>query len=93
MGNDEDGFVPDEAGKRFLNRRFIFNVQTGSCLVQQNDWRVFQEGTGDGNTLPLAAGKLAVVLADVGVPTVGQFFGKLVHIGELCRHRKARPTP
>ena len=93
MSNDENSFVPDEAGKRFLNRRFIFNVQTGSCLVQQNDWRVFQEGTGDGNALPLAAGKLAVVLADVGVPTAGQFFGKLVHFGELCRRRKARPAP
>ena len=35
--------------------------------------------------MPLAAGKLAAVFADVGVPFIRQLFDKFVHIGEPCR--------
>ena len=38
---------------------------------------------GDGNALTLAAGKLAAVLTDVGVPAVGELFCEPVHIGCL----------
>ena len=78
VGDNEDGFVFDEAGERLLNGGFVFHIQAGGGFVQQNDGRVLQKRTGDGNALTLAAGKLAAVLTDVGVPAVGELFGKPV---------------
>ena len=87
MGDDEDGFVFDEAGERLLNGGFVFHIQAGGGFVQQNDGRVLQKSTGDGNALTFAAGKLAAVLADVGVPLVRQLLGKFLAVCQLCRRK------
>ena len=53
--------------------------------IQQNDGRILQEGTGDGDALTLAAGKSTTILADVRVPFVRQLFGKFLAVCQLCR--------
>ena len=65
VGDDEDGFVFDEAGECLLNGGFVLHIQAGGGFVQQNDRRVLQKRTGDGNALTLAAGKLTAILTDV----------------------------
>ena len=85
VGDNEDGLVLNKSGKCLLNGCFVLHVQTGSGFIQQNDRRILQEGAGNGNALPLAAGQLAAVFTDVGIPTVRELFGEFVHIGELCR--------
>ena len=87
VGDDEDGFVFYEPGQSLLNGCFVLHVQTGGGFVQQNDGRILQEGTGDGNALTLAAGKGATVLADVGVPLVRQLLGKFLAVCQLCRRK------
>ena len=59
VGDDEDGFVFYQPGQSLLNGSFVLHIQTGSCLVQQDDGRILQEGAGDGNALTLATGKSA----------------------------------
>ena len=61
VGDNEDGLVPDEPRQRLLNGRFVLHIQTGSGFIQQNDRRILQECTGNGNALPLAAGQIAAV--------------------------------
>ena len=87
VGDDKDGFVFYEPRKSLLNGSFVLHVQAGGGLVQQNDGRILQEGTGDGDALTLAAGKSAAVLADVGVPLVRQLFGKFLAVCQLCRRQ------
>ena len=85
VGDDEDGFVFDETGECLLNGCFVFHIQAGGGFVQQNDGRVLQKRTGDGNALTLAAGKLAAVLTDVGVPAVGKLSANLSTLASFCR--------
>ena len=87
VSDDENGLVFDEAGQSLLNRRFVLNIQTCGGLVQQNDGRILQKSTGDGNALTLAAGKGTAILADVGVPLVRQLFGKFLAVCQLCRRQ------
>ena len=74
VSDDEDGFVFNKPGQSLLNGSFVLHIQAGGGLVQQDDGRILQEGTGDRNALTLAAGKGAAVLADVGVSLVRQLF-------------------
>ena len=84
VGEDEDGLVFDEAGERLLNGGFVFHIQAGGGFVQQNDGRILQKRTGDGNALTFAAGKLTAVITDVVVPPVVELLGAPVRIDELC---------
>ena len=44
VGDDEDGFVFNKPGQSLLNGSFVFHIQAGSGLVQQDDGRILQEG-------------------------------------------------
>ena len=85
VGDDEDGFVFYEPGQSLLNGSFVLHIQAGGGLVQQDDGRILQESAGNGDTLTLAAGKSAAVLADVGVSLVRQLLGKFLAVCHLCR--------
>ena len=63
VGDDKDGFVFYEPGKSLLTGSFVLHIQAGGSFVQQDDGRILQEGAGDGDTLTLAAGKDAAILA------------------------------
>ena len=78
-------FVFNKPGQSLLNGSFILHIQAGGGLVQQDDWRILQEGAGNGNALTLTAGKSAAILADVGVSLVRQLLGKFIAVCQLCR--------
>ena len=75
----------NKLGQNLLNGSFVFHIQAGGGLVQQDDGRILQESAGDGNTLALAAEKGTAVLADVGVSFVRQLLGKFIAVCHLCR--------
>ena len=68
-----------------MNQGFILYIKRSRGFVQKNNRGIFQKSTSDGNPLPLTAGKLAAVFADMGVPAIRQLYGKFVHIGKPCR--------
>ena len=67
-----------------MNQCFVFHVQTGSGLIQQNDGGVLQKCPRNGNALPLASGKGTAVFANDGVPFVGKPLCELVTVGKPC---------
>ena len=57
MCDDDAGTSLHGQIQRLLNSDFGFGVQMRSGLVENHDWRRFQQQTGDGQTLPLASGQ------------------------------------
>ncbi len=81
----EDRLVADQAGQRRLDERLVLDVEAGGRLIEQDDRRILQEGARNGYSLTLTAREGAAVFADVGVPLVGQLFGKLVAVRKSRR--------
>ena len=82
MGDDKNGLVFYQTGQGGLDQGFVFHVERGSGLIQQNNWSIFEKCPCNGNTLPLTAGKFTAVFPNSAVPLVRQLFGKLVAVGE-----------
>ena len=43
VGDDQHGFLLDQAGEGVLDQRLIFHIERSSGLVQQNDGRVLRK--------------------------------------------------
>ena len=56
VGNGDDGTSFDKRVDGFLHLYFVFGVERSGRFVQQDDWRVSQNGTGNGYALLLASG-------------------------------------
>jgi len=56
VGDHEGGPAFHQLLQGFLHQAFIFGIQRTGGFIQDQDSRVFQDRTGDGNTLPLSAG-------------------------------------
>ena len=85
MGDDDGGAVFAQALYRFLHFGLAVVVERRGGLVQNQDWRVFVEGAGDGDALFLPAGKAAALRAEVFVVAVRQFADEFGGVGGLCR--------
>src|SRR5688572_9173373 len=72
MGNDERGASAHEALHRFDNGRLGFDVHRTGRLVENQDRRVFEKGSGDGNALTFAAGEAHAAFAHEGIVTLWQ---------------------
>lgn len=83
VGDHQNGLAGKQAGKRALHFGFVFHIQAGGGLVQQDDRGVFQERPGDRDPLPLAAGELGAVFADGRVVACGQFLRELIAVCSL----------
>ena len=59
VGDDEHRLVPDELGNTCLDFGFVLHVERSGSFVQQHDRSIFQQGSGDGDTLALAPGERA----------------------------------
>ena len=70
VGNHQHRFILDQAGQRRLDQCLVLHVEACSCLVEQNDRRVFQERAGNRDALTFTAGELTPVFADVRIPPV-----------------------
>ena len=58
MGDEERHFAGGEVGKALEDFVFGAGVQRGGGLIQDEELRVAQIGAGQGDLLPLAAGKI-----------------------------------
>lgn len=88
--DDEHRLIPDKPGQCRLHRRFVFHVQRGRCLIQQNHRRVLQDGAGNGDALPLAAGETGAVFPDQGMVALRQLGYKGVALRRLRRRQHLR---
>ena len=50
--------------QRILDNRFVFRVDGGQRFVQHQNWRIAQNGAGDGNALALSARQADAAFAD-----------------------------
>ena len=58
VGNDQQRLAPHQPSQCRLDDRLVFRVCIGRCLVENDDRRVLQHGTGNGDALPLTAGQV-----------------------------------
>lgn len=78
---DRDGCtVFSEFFQAFLDSAFAFVVQGAGRLVQDQDGRIFQKYTGNGDALFLSTGKAGSALTHKGVVSVREFLDKLMDI-------------
>ena len=72
--------------ERLLNKQFAFSVKRARRLVQNQDGRILEHGTRDGNALALAARNLDAAFADERSRTPREIATmKSVRIGGRCR--------
>ena len=83
------GLIMSQCLDSSLQFVLILRVNAASCLVQNDNRRIFQHGTGDGNTLALPTGKVGTGAADNRVIAIVQpadkgvattLFGGLFHL-------------
>ncbi len=55
VSDDQGGPATHQGHQRILHRALALRIEGGRRLVQQQDRRVAQDGTGDGDALALAA--------------------------------------
>src|SRR5208337_4781333 len=67
VGDDQRGAALHQRLERALHQRLALGVERRGRLVEQQDWRVFQDGARDGDALALAARKSHAALAEFRV--------------------------
>ena len=85
VGNGEHRAPLGKPLQALLNKALAFVVQGGGCLVKNEHRRVFEEHSGDGNTLLLSAGKLHSAFAHIGLIAIIKLMDKLVRASKLRR--------
>ena len=81
MRDHERGALTAQSIQRLLNQFFGFIVHSAGGFIEQQDRGIFQQGTGDGEALPLAAAELGATLARHGVQTLLQSPDERVSVG------------
>src|SRR5450756_1760644 len=64
LGDDEDGALAVQAQQRFLDTRFGIDVDRTRTVVQDENARLEQQGSGDGDTLLLTPREVAAAFLD-----------------------------
>ena len=78
VSNHDDRLIVGQFRNGLHQLLFIFGVNIGSGLVQNDDWRVLQHGPGNGDALPFAAGEVSAGCAAYGLIAVLQPHYELV---------------
>src|ERR1017187_1024024 len=81
--DDDDGAVLHQVGQRPLYQHFALRVQVAGGFVQDQDGRVLQQGSRDGEALALSAGKLDAAIANHGVVAFREALDEFVGEGGL----------
>ena len=81
LGNHKRRAALHDSPERLLDAVFGLHVHTGGGVVENQQRRVEQEGTGNGHPLALAAGEGRTALTDNGVVPIGQVGNELVGLG------------
>ena len=85
MGDDERGPACTQIAQTILNHLLALAVEAGSCLVEDQDPWVRQDGAGDGHALPLAARELDAAFADDGLVAIGELQDEFFAMGDAAR--------
>ena len=78
MGDDERGAAFHEPVERLLDQRLVGGVERRGRLVEQQHGGVFEDGAGDGDSLPLAAREVDAALAEFRVVALRQRFDEQI---------------
>ena len=81
MGNDEHGTAFGNGVKIVHDDAFRFVVQRTGGFVKYKNRGIGQQGTGNGNTLPLSARKAGTTFTHFGIVAVFQFQDKIMGAG------------
>jgi len=71
----------DQSIERFLNLMLGFGIDAAGRFVENQDSRAMQDGAGNRNPLPFAAGKSVSSFADDGIISVRRAADEIVGIG------------
>src|SRR5258706_10105860 len=78
MGNDECSPALFQALEGFQQMRLSFRVQRARRFIQNQDWRILEESTCDGESLPLAAREGDPSFTDFGLVSLRHRHDKFV---------------
>ena len=83
MGNNECRAIFHQTFQGGANVRFGFRIYAGGRVIQDQNAGVFQQRTGDGHPLLLAAGEGHAALTNKGVIAIWELFNNLMNGREL----------
>ena len=81
MSDNETRPAAHELAKALLNESLTFRVKIASGFVENQQFRIRQDGAGDRQSLPLAAAQSHATLADQRLHSVGHAVDELRGIG------------
>ena len=81
VGDDEGRTAYHELVQRILYHLFAFRIQGRGGLVKDEDFRVLQDGPGNGDTLALASGKNQSPVPHLRINAIRQFPDEFFRIG------------
>jgi len=76
-----------QPGEGLMDQLFVDGVKMRRGLIKDEDGSIFEQRPGDGESLPLFAGKLNAALADHGIVGKWQLGDELVRVSKrrFCR--------
>src|SRR5580658_5659487 len=81
---NDDGSLPlHQTVERFEHQFLRSRVQAGAGLIQDQDGAIANHGAGDGDALPLAAGKSYAALSNYGVVALRHLLDELMRVGHF----------
>ena len=83
LGNDQLGGSGNFFLEGLADHSVRMGIHSGGRVVQDQDLRLFQQGTGNAQPLLLAAGDIAAPLLDVGIVAVREGGDELIGTGQL----------
>ena len=83
VSDHQSGAPLGEMGERLMDQLFIDGVEMRCGLVKDEDGSIFEQRPGNGESLPLSAGKLNATLADHGIVGKRQLGDELVRVSAL----------
>src|SRR5581483_3157386 len=84
MGNDDARPPFEQICDGRLNLVLGLTVECASCLIKDEDWRVRQECTSQGNSLPLTAREFYSAFSNQGIKPFGESADKLPGMCSFC---------
>ena len=85
LGDDDLRGVGNLMMECGTNQLIGFGVDRGCGIVEDQDFRLFQQRTRNAQTLALAAGNVGTALFDVRIVLIGEFLNEAVSLRKLAR--------
>ena len=83
LGDDEDDRIFRDWLESGAEKFVGFHVESGERVVKKIDFWMFGDGTGDAETLFLAAAEVVAAFGDVGVEFFGEFVDEIRGLGNF----------